>query len=153
LAGWFGCTKDRLLEMPFQFDPARDAEALQISTPFVLSLAPLLGSLSIITQAGIQAIRAKSLELNRLLIDMADARLRQRGVSLITPREDRRRGGHVALGHPRAESLCRWLHERQVIADYRKPNLLRLCPSPLYTSFEECFEVMERLESILEADG
>jgi kynureninase len=151
LAGWFGCTKDRLLEMPFQFDPARDAEALQISTPFVLSLAPLLGSLSIISQAGIQAIRTKSLQLNRLLIDLVDARLKYRGVSLITPREDRRRGGHVALAHPQAESLCRRLHERDVIADYRKPNLLRLCPSPLYTSFADCFEVIERLESIIES--
>src|SRR5580704_4261230 len=153
LAGWFGRTKERLLEMPFEFDPAGDAEALQISTPFVLSLAPLLGSLSIISQAGIQAIRAKSLQLNGVLIDLVDARLKHRGVSLITPREDRHRGGHVALSHPKAELLCRELHERQVIADYRKPDLLRLCPSPLYSSFEDCFEVIERLASIIEIDG
>jgi kynureninase len=149
LAGWFGCTKDRLLEMPFQFDPARDAEALQISTPFVLSLAPVLGSLSIISQAGIEAIRAKSLRLNGVLVDLIDARLRHRGVSLITPREDQRRGGHVAVAHPRAENLCRRLHERDVIADYRNPDILRLCPSPLYTTFEDCFEVIERLVSII----
>jgi kynureninase len=153
LAGWFGCPKDRLLEMPFQFDPAGDAEALQISTPFVLSMAPLLGSLSIISEAGIQAIRAKSLQLNSVLIDLVDSRLQHQGVSLITPREDRRRGGHVALAHPKAETLCRELHERQVIADYRKPDLLRLCPSPLYTSFEDCFEVIERLALIIESDG
>ena len=153
MAGWFGCTKDRLLEMPFQFQPAGDAEALQISTPFVLSLAPLLGSLSIISEAGIQALRAKSLQLNRLLIDLFDAWLEPRGVSLITPREDHRRGGHVALAHPHADAFCRRLHERDVIADFRKPDLLRLCPSSLYTSFEDCFEVMERLTSIVEADG
>jgi kynureninase len=57
------------------------------------------------------------------------------------------------VAHPKAEALCRWLHERQVITDYRKPDLLRLCPSPLYTSFEECFEVIDRLTSILEAEG
>jgi kynureninase len=153
LAGWFGCTKDRLLEMPFQFEPARDAEAMQISTPFVLSLAPLLGSLSIISEAGIQPIRAKSLELNRFLIDLVDTRVEHQGVSLITPREDHRRGGHVAVAHPKAEALCHRLQERQVIADYRKPDLLRLCPSPLYTSFEECFEVIDRLASIIEAEG
>jgi kynureninase len=139
--------------MNFEFDPARNAEALQISTPFILSMAPLLGSLSIISQAGIDAIRAKSLQLNRLLMDLVDARLPHRGVSLITPREDHRRGGHVALAHPQAEALCRMLHERQVIADYRKPDILRLCPSPLYTSFEDCFDVIEQLVSILEGDG
>jgi kynureninase len=37
-----------------------------------------------------------------------------------------------------------------VIADFRHPDRLRLCPSPLYTSFENCFEVIERLESILD---
>jgi kynureninase len=153
LAGWFGCTKDEFLEMRLQFDPARDAEALQISTPFVLSLAPLLGSLSIISEAGIDAIRAKSLQLNSLLIDLFDARLAQRGVSLITPREDQRRGGHIALAHPNAEALCRMLHERKVIADYRKPDILRLCPSPLYTSFEDCFDVIERLVSIIQSAG
>jgi kynureninase len=88
-----------------------------------------------------------------VLIDLVDARLKHRGVSLITPREDRHRGGHVALSHPKAELLCRELHERQVIADYRKPDLLRLCPSPLYSSFEDCFEVIERLASIIEIDG
>src|SRR5580704_2821457 len=150
LAGWFGGSKDRLLEMPAQFDPAGDAEALQISTPFVLSLAPVMGSLSIITQAGIDALRARSLRLNGLLIDLFDTRLARRGVSLITPREDERRGGHVSLAHPRAEELCSRLHEVQVIADFRHPDRLRLCPSPLYTSFEDCFEVMERLESILD---
>ncbi len=150
LAGWFGCPKDRFLEMNFDFDPAGDAESLQISTPFVLSLAPLLGSLSIISQAGIQALRAKSLRLNRLLMDLVDARLGKRGISLITPREDHRRGGHVALGHPQAETLCQRLHERDVIGDYRRPDLLRLCPSPLYTSFEDCYDAIELLEAILD---
>ncbi|HET6324688.1 MAG TPA: kynureninase [Planctomycetaceae bacterium] len=152
LAGWFGCTKDRFLEMNSQFDPAHDAESLQISTPFVLSMAPLLGSLSIISEAGIGTLRAKSLQLNRLLMDLVDARLRHRGVSMITPREDHRRGGHVALAYPEAEALCRMLHERQVIADYRRPDILRLCPSPLYTSFEDCLDVIERLESIMESN-
>lgn len=150
LAGWFGCPKDRFLEMNFDFDPAGDAESLQISTPFVLSLAPLLGSLSIISQAGIQALRAKSLRLNKLLMDLFDCRLSKRGISLITPREDHRRGGHVALGHPQAETLCQRLHERDVIGDYRRPDLLRLCPSPLYTSFEDCYDAIERLEAILD---
>jgi kynureninase len=152
LAGWFGRSKERLLEMPFNFDPAPDAEALQISTPFVLSLAPLLGSLSIIAEVGIEAIRAKSLQLNNLSIDLVDARLGHRGIRLITPREESRRGGHVALGHPKAEALCQRLLERNVVADYRNPDLLRLCPSPLYTSFEECLDVIERLTSILDED-
>jgi kynureninase len=66
------------------------------------------------------------------------------------PREDHRRGGHVALGDPQAEALCQQLHERDVIGDRCRPDLLRLRPSPLHTSFEDCFEVIERLKAILD---
>jgi kynureninase len=149
LAGWFGCRKDRLLDMPRRMEPASNAEALEISTPFVLSLAPLLGSLSLISQAGIQALRAKSLRLTGLLIELIDDQLGVRLV-IVTPREDRRRGGHLAIAHPNARQICGALRERNVVADYRSPNIIRLAPSPLYNSFDDCFEAVEQLRLVMD---
>ncbi len=149
LAGWFGCRKDRLLNMPRQMEPAADAEALQISTPFVLSLAALSGSLSLVSQAGIDALRAKSLRMTGLLIELIDDQLSER-FAIVTPRDDGRRGGHVAIAHPRAQQFCRALRERNVVADYRSPNIIRLAPSPLYNSFDDCFEAVEQLRSIVD---
>jgi kynureninase len=96
-------------------------------------------------------LRAKSLRLTELLIDLADELLCGRGVSLITPRDEPRRGGHIALAHPQAERLFSELSKRKVVTDYRRPNILRFAPSPLYTSFEECFEAIQRLASIIDA--
>jgi kynureninase len=149
MAGWFGCRKDRLLDMPRQMEAAADAEALQISTPFVLSLAALSGSLSLISQAGIEALRAKSLRMTGLLIELIDDRLGDQ-IVIVTPRDEKRRGGHLAIAHPRAQQFCRLLRERNVVADYRSPNIIRLAPSPLYNSFDDCFEAVEQLRTIMD---
>ena len=149
IAGWFASNKNSLLEMPLHLDAAPDAAALQISTPFVLSMAPLLASLSIISEAGIQALRAKSLRLTGLMMDLIDEQFVGTRLSLVTPRDERRRGGHVSLIHPRAEQICRSMRQQQVVADFRRPDMMRLAPSPLYTSFEDCFEAVKRLTAIM----
>lgn len=149
IAGWFASKKSSLLEMPLHLDAAADAAALQISTPFVLSMTPLLASLSIIAEAGVPALRAKSLRLTGLMIDLIDEQLPGSQLSLVTPRDGRRRGGHISLVHPRAEELCRSMRQQDVIADYRRPDMMRLAPSPLYTSFEDCYEAIKRLKAIL----
>ena len=75
LAGWFGYDKDRQFDMEHNFLPARSAGAYQIGTPHVLSLAPLLGSLEMFSEAGIERIRRKSLRLTRYLMDLTEHQL------------------------------------------------------------------------------
>jgi kynureninase len=149
IAGWFASNKNSLLEMPLHLDAAPDAATLQISTPFVLSMAPLLASLSIISEAGIHALRAKSLRLTGMMMDLIDEQLVGTRLSLVTPRDERRRGGHISLVHPRAEQLCLSMRQQEVIADFRRPDMMRLAPSPLYTSFEDCLEAVQRLTAIM----
>jgi kynureninase len=38
-----------------------------------------------------------------------------------------------------------------VITDYRTPDRIRLAPAPLYTSFTEVFDAMERLREMTAA--
>jgi kynureninase len=151
LAGWFGSDPARQFEMSAEFRPADDAGRFQIGTPHVLSLAPVLGALELVGRAGVEAIRAKSLAQTRFLRELAEARLARFGVSVVTPAEDDRRGGHVTLAHPAAGKLSRALRSRGVIPDFRPPDLLRLAPAPLYTSFAECERAVEILEDILTA--
>ncbi|HYH12367.1 MAG TPA: kynureninase, partial [Thermomicrobiales bacterium] len=61
LAGWWGYRKDRQFEMSHHWEGAAGAGAFQISTIPLLSAAPLLGSLAIFEEAGIDAVREKSL--------------------------------------------------------------------------------------------
>jgi kynureninase len=87
------------------------------------------------------------------LIAGLDARLPEgeTGFRVATPREDARRGGHVALRHPRiAAAVNAAAKARGLIPDFRPPDLIRLCPAPLYISAAEVDEAVERLRSIWE---
>ena len=149
LAGWFGSDPARQFEMSPEFVPAADAGRFLIGTPHVLSLAPLIGSLDLVSRAGLDAIRRKSLDLTGLLFRLVEGKLDRFGVRVVTPRAEDRRGGHVTLAHPAAGKLSRALRSRGVIPDFRPPDLLRLAPAPLYTSFAECERAIDVLEEIL----
>lgn len=148
LAGWFGSDKGKQFDMEHEFVPAGSAGAYQLGTPHVLSLAPLLGSLEIFAEVGIERVRAKSLEINRYLMDLIDAELDDRGFSVGTPREDGRRGGHIALQHEEAARICEALKENGVIPDFRAPNTIRLAPVALYTSYTEVWRTVQTLKRI-----
>src|SRR5205085_1519600 len=79
-------------------------------TPHILSLAPLLGALETIAEAGgVAALRAKSLAMTAFLIELADRELAGLGFTVVTPRAGHERGGHVSLAHPEAWRICQAL--------------------------------------------
>ena len=149
LAGWFGSDKDRQFDMEHDFLPARSAGAYQIGTPHVLSLAPLLGSLEMFSEAGIVRVRRKSLRLTRYLIDLIEHQLSGTGFSVLTPRAPQRRGGHVALEHEEAARICEALKDNGVVPDFRAPNIIRLAPVALYTSYTDVYKMVRILAKIM----
>lgn len=144
--------------MDTEFDPTAEAGGFQVSTPSILGVSALGGSLDLIESLGIDRIRERSCELTARLIDGLDACLpREAGLRIGTPRDPNRRGGHVALRHPtRAAGLNRTLKTRGVIPDFRPPDVIRLCPSPLYVGLSEVDRAVEILAEIVtreEKDG
>ncbi|MFJ7724746.1 kynureninase [Neobacillus sp. NPDC097160] len=149
LAGWFSSNKEKQFDMEHTLTPAHSAGAFQIGTPHVLSVAPLIGSLEIFTEAGIENIREKSLKINQYLMNLIDHELAGMGFFIGTPREDVRRGGHVSLEHSEAARICKSLKENGIIPDFRAPNIIRLAPVALYTSYEEVWGVVQILKKII----
>ena len=150
LAGWFGSDKEKQFDMGHDFIPTRSAGAFQIGTPNMLSLAPLIGSLEMFANAGIERIREKSLHLTRYLMDLVEHDLQGTGFSIGTPREDARRGGHVALEHSEAARVCEALKENGIIPDFRAPNVVRLAPVALYTSYVDVWRTVRILKRIMD---
>ena len=150
LAGWFSSRKDKQFAMDHTLIPADDAGSLQIGTPHLLSLAPLEGSLRIHHEAGMERLRAKSLALTTFLRELVEEELSPYGMTIATPAEATRRGGHLALLHPEAARISRALRRAGVIPDFRPPDIVRLAPVPLYTSFTDCVEAIQQLKAILE---
>ena len=70
------------------------------------------------------------------------------GVTMASPRDAARRGGHVTLSHPAMREVTARLWQQDVIPDYRDPGGLRIGLSPLSTSFAE---TLTGLESVADA--
>lgn len=149
LAGWFGADKSRQFRMEPELVPAAGAGRLQLGTPHVLSLSALRGALQVIEAAGVERIRRKSLQLTGYLRDQFRGRLAEAGFVWATPEADDRRGGHLALRHPRARSLSLALRARGFVPDFREPDLLRMAPSPLYSRFVDCDALVAAIAQIL----
>jgi kynureninase len=154
MPGWFGFQKERQFEMLTTFEHHRGARGWQISSPGILSMVPLEESLEILREAGIAAIRGKSLRMTAYMMFLLDELLPESryGFRIGTPRESTARGGHIALEHRAlAPRVFEALAERGVVGDLRPPNVVRLCPSPLYNTYAEIWEVVDRLRDIAES--
>ncbi|WP_110112332.1 kynureninase [Bacillus sp. CGMCC 1.16541] len=149
LSGWFGSQKETQFDMNHTFTQAEGAGAYQIGTPHVMSVAPLIGSLDLFLEVGIEKVRAKSLKLTDYLMWLIETELDGMGFTIGNPREDKRRGGHVSIEHQEAARICKALKDHGVIPDFRAPRIIRLAPVALYSSFEEVWEVVQQLRSIM----
>jgi kynureninase len=133
ITGWIGSA--RPFEMGQGYQPGDGMRRVLSGTPSILAMAGLQGTVALIEEAGIDAIRAKSIALTEFAIAAADELLPD--AALASPRDPARRGSHVTLDHPAFEALMPRLWERGVIPDFRRPSGIRLGLSPLSTSFAE----------------
>ncbi|QKY19445.1 kynureninase [Halolamina sp. CBA1230] len=151
LPGWWGNEKATQFDLELTYTPEQSAGAWQIGTVPMLSAAPLEGSLDLLDEAGIDRVRAKSLELTELLATLvADLSEAEYEYSVGTPAAGERRGGHVAVEHPDADRVSQALRERGVVVDYRPPNVIRICPAPLYVGFADVYDVAEQLRAVID---
>ena len=95
-------------------------------------------------------IRKKSVQLTEYAISLHDQLLTPLGFSLGSPRESAQRGSHVSIRHPEGYRINRALiEEMKVIPDFRTPDNLRLGFAPLYTSFEDVWQGLERIRQVV----
>ena len=149
LAGWFGSDKTKQFDMSHDFTKANGAGAYQIGTPNLFSTAPLSGSVELFEEAGMDAVRSKSLALTKYLRDLIQAEVGSFDFVDVTPIADESRGGHIALAHPEAARICKALKEANVVPDFRAPDIIRLAPISFYSSFEDVWEMVQRLKTIM----
>jgi kynureninase len=146
--GWFG------QRQPFAFDvdyePAEGMARFLVGTPPILSLLALEPALDITLDAGLSAIRRKSLRLTAYLVYLVDTLLAPLGFALGSPRDPARRGSHVSIRHAEGYRINRALiEEMQVLPDFREPDNIRLGLAPLYTTFSEVWEAVDRIRRVV----
>jgi kynureninase len=149
IQGWFGQDDQFAMERPYA--PAAGISRFMAGTPPILMLAAVEEGVRITAEAGIEALREKSVAQTELMIALHDVWLTPLGFTLGSPREAHRRGSHVSLKHPEAWPICRALIERaDVVPDFRGPDSVRLGIAPLYTRFVDVWDAMDRLRGLVE---
>lgn len=148
IQGWF--SQGDQFGMGPVFERAEGIRGYQIASPSLMGLRCVKSAFKIIEEAGIDAIASKAAIGTQMMIDLYDAWLADLGITLLTSRNAKERGGHITLGHPDAARICIALRQfANVIPDYRTPNSIRLAISPLPTSYVEVWDGFQRIRDLV----
>jgi kynureninase len=140
LAGWWGEPPAKRFALTAEFEPAAGAAGWQVSNPPVLMLAAYRASMEIFHEAGMERLRAKSLLLTGYLESLLD-RLGEDHFTIITPRNPQERGAQLSLLMKRdGKRVSDALTEAGFLTDWRDPDVIRVAPVPLTTTFREVFD-------------
>ena len=150
LAGWLGH------RAPFAFEagyaPAEGIGRFTAGTPSILALAALDCGVDTVLEAGVDALRRKSVSLSELMIALVDQRCAGLGLALASPRDCTVRGSQVCYRHALAGPAMRALisaRPRAAIGDFRNPDILRFGLAPLYLSHADIWDAVEILRATL----
>jgi len=149
MGGWWGndpATRFRMHEER-TFVPREGADGWQLSNPPILAMAPLRASLAIFDEAGMDALRHKSVVLTGYLEWLLD-RTTVKRFELITPRRTDERGCQLSLRIlDRPAETPRAMEAVGVVGDFRPPDVFRVAPVPLYNSFHDVWRLAALLLS------
>lgn len=147
IAGWMGDAR------PFDFhagyEPAQGISRYLSGTPSVIALCALEASVELILEAPMEAIRAKSIALGDVFIDLVDQHCEGLGLELVSPRDGTRRGSHVSYRHAASYPVMQALIQQGVIGDCRPPDLLRFGFAPLYLRYVDIWNAVMRMAETL----
>jgi kynureninase len=155
--GWWSTEESTRFEMAPVARPPATAEAWQISNPPILAMSPVRTSLDIFDKVGIDALRERSVRLTAFLESLLDQCVDDlpgsAPLEIVTPRDPERRGAQLSVrmvGIAGAAEVARRLRfEHGVIVDVRTPDIIRLAPAPLYSTYHDCWRAAEALRQIV----
>jgi kynureninase len=151
--GWFSHQKP--FDFTLNYEAKADIQRFSAGTPSVLSLAAIESGINITLEAGMKNLREKSVVQTNYLIELVENLLTPIGFTIASPTNSNERGSHISIQHPEGYRINRAMIEPidgspVIIPDFRPPNNIRLGIAPLYNSFEEIFQTIVRIKTIVE---
>lgn len=145
LAGWLGH------EAPFAFDldyrPGPGVARMRVGTPPVLQMTALEAALEVWEGVEMAALRAASVSLCETFIAEVEARCPE--LVLASPRDAAQRGSQVSFRFEQGYAAMQALIARDVIGDFRAPDIMRFGFTPLYVSEDEVIRAASILEEVI----
>lgn len=147
--GWWSHNKKTRFRMRDEFDQLPGAEGWQLSNPPILSMAAIRASLAVIESAGFENLCKKSTQLTGYFEFLINE-LNNSDIKIITPSDPKQRGCQLSIQVKNADkTLHEQLTKAGIITDWREPDVIRCAPVPLYNSYMDVFQFVERLKVIL----
>ncbi len=150
--GWWGQDKDTRFLMEKGFDPIPTAEGWQHSNAPIMLMAPLNASLDLFEEAGMERIGKKRDDMTGYLEFVINSIKSDKvEFEIITPTDKTKRGAQLSIAAKgQGKKLFDTLTERNVIADWREPNVIRIAPTPMYNSYEDCWKFGQILKESIQ---
>lgn len=147
LEGWWSTREATRFAMAPVSDPPPTADAWAMSNPPIFAMGPVRTSLAIFDEVGMPALRTRSLALSDYLWVLLDPLAASGAMRIVTPRAHDRRGTQISIRVPgdAAELTDRLRVNWEVIADDRKPDIVRLAPAALYCTYHDCWRAADAL--------
>ena len=150
LEGWWGNKLSSRFEMNENYEPESNAEGWVISNPPVILMDIHLASIKIFKDVGLKKLFSKSKLLTQFLYDgLISIKDYSNYFEIITPEDHNKRGAQLSLYFFKDAELIFSHLNKKFVVDYRKPNVLRVAPVPLYNSYLEVYYFVKELENIL----
>lgn len=147
--GWWSHNKSTRFNMRQEFDVLAGAEGWQLSNPPILSMAAIRASLDIFNKVGMEKLILKSKKLTEYLEFLLNE-IKSDRIKIITPNNYISRGCQLSIQVLNADkNLHKKLTQSGVISDWREPDVIRVAPIPLYNTFEEMYQMVEKLKSLI----
>lgn len=145
LGGWWGNDEKERFKMEKGFVPKTNASGWNISTAQVFNTVSLKAALELFDKAGMERLRAKSLQLTAYLEYLLH-QLPNLAFEIITPTDAAERGAQLSLYFKeRGKEIHNKMIESGIIVDYREPGVIRVAPAPMYVSFSDVYRFYEIL--------
>ena len=147
LSGWMGH------KAPFEFlsnyTACNGINKFLSGTPPILSMSVLDAALAVYEKIDIHQLREKSIQLTELFMSLLGETGTLRQLQLRSPVSAKIRGSQLAFAHQNSFGICQALAAKQVIADFRSPDLLRFGFSPLTLRYEDIWLAVEALQEVM----
>lgn len=147
--GWWGHDKNTRFLMGDTFQPMASAESWQLSNAPVFSMTPLLASLELFDEVGMDQLHQKSLFLTSYM-EFLLLQIETNRIQIITPSSPKDRGCQLSIQVKNGnKALFDAITAKGVIADWREPDVIRVAPVPLYNSFMDVYQFVQILKDCL----
>ncbi|MFF4417428.1 kynureninase [Streptosporangium sp. NPDC001559] len=154
--GWWSTEQETRFQMAPVSRPPATADAWQISNPPIYAMGPVRTSLELFDQIGMAELRARSVRLTGYLESLLDVVVPSRPLSVVTPRDPERRGCQLSLrigSGSAAELAWRLRREHGVVTDAREPDIVRMAPTPLYSTYHDCWRAAVALADCVQEES